>query len=94
MKIEDILDGGIQNHELNISSLAINILVKNVENNVLLRYILGEQIEIKLIAQGKSVSEPDVDENYNKAMEKLRPIIREELVQAFQDVIKKQLKVQ
>ncbi|MEP2056828.1 MAG: hypothetical protein ABJJ05_03425 [Maribacter litoralis] len=89
MKIEDILDGINQNHELDISSLAINILVKNVENNVLLRYMLEEQIKIKLIAQGSSVSEPDVDENYNEAMEKLRPIIREELVQAFQDVIKK-----
>tara|TARA_R110002126_G_scaffold212957_2_gene359420 strand:- start:800 stop:1069 length:270 start_codon:yes stop_codon:yes gene_type:complete len=89
MKIEDILDGINQNHELDLSSLAINILVKNVENNVLLRYMLEEQIKIKLIAQGNSVSEPDVDENYNEAMEKLRPIIREELVQAFQDVIKK-----
>ena len=89
MKIEDILDGINQNHELDISSLAINILVKNVENNVLLRYMLEEQIKIKLIAQGNSVSELDVDENYNEAMKKLRPIIREELVQAFQDVIKK-----
>lgn len=89
MRIEDILDGINQNHELDISTLAINILVKNVENNVLLRYMLEEQIKIKLIVQGNSVSEPDVDENYNEAMEKLRPIIREELVQAFQDVIKK-----
>ena len=54
---------------------------------VLLRYML--EVQIKFIAQSNSISEPVVDENYNEAMEKLPPIIREELVQAFQDVIKK-----
>lgn len=81
MKIEDMSKDSNQNQELDKSSLGINILVKNVENNVLLRYMFKEQIQ--LIAQGKSTSESDVDGNYNEAMEKLRPIIREELVQAL-----------